>query len=234
MNTKQAAAPTNQAAAASGREAPSGPTQVACVGDSITAGAGIAIAAVFSYPAQLQRALGTGWNVTNFGVNGATLLRSGDIPYQRQDAFAAALRMKPDVVVIMLGTNDSKPKNWRGDDQFVVDYIDLIEKFELLASKIYLCLPAPSVGGGNYAVSPATIVEELPLIRELASSRHLGLVDVHSAFAGKEVLFSDRVHPTREGAGVIARTVYQAVTRHEYSGPATDTFQGILRGMFSR
>jgi len=54
---------------------------VACVGDSITYGSGISDRANDSYPAQLERLLkqyDSRWEVGNFGVSGATLLRNGD------------------------------------------------------------------------------------------------------------------------------------------------------------
>src|SRR4051794_25029443 len=87
-------------------------TKLACVGDSITFGAGIQDRDHDSYPAQLGRMLGEAWDVRNFGVSGATMLKKGDKPYDKQKAYRDALAFKPDVVVIMLGTNDSKPQNW--------------------------------------------------------------------------------------------------------------------------
>src|SRR5271168_4090727 len=86
------------------------PIRVACVGDSITFGAGVTKG--WPYPAQLGRMLGSGYDVRNFGVSGATLLRAGDKPYDKQKAFPAALAFKPDIVILMLGTNDTKPQNW--------------------------------------------------------------------------------------------------------------------------
>ena len=50
------------------------PVRVACVGNSITYGAGIANRQQNSYPAQLQYYLGADYEVRNFGVSGTTLL----------------------------------------------------------------------------------------------------------------------------------------------------------------
>src|SRR3712207_5545352 len=82
--------------------------RVACVGDSITYGAGVSGREKNSYPAVLGQWLGTKWDVRNFGVSGATLLKKGNRPYWKQQKFADALQFKPDVVIIKLGTNDSK------------------------------------------------------------------------------------------------------------------------------
>src|SRR4051812_7771397 len=92
-------------------EKPDGKIKVACVGDSITFGAGIKDRDKNSYPAQLQGLLGSGYEVKNFGVSGATLLKEGDKPYWKEKAFEAAKKFEPNIVIIKLGTNDSKPQN---------------------------------------------------------------------------------------------------------------------------
>lgn len=85
--------------------------RIACVGDSITYGAGIEERAKNSYPAQLQNLLGDRYQVENFGVSGRTLLKQGDKPYWDEPAYQNALKLKPDMVIIKLGTNDVKPLN---------------------------------------------------------------------------------------------------------------------------
>src|SRR5689334_724667 len=82
------------------------PVNVACIGDSITQGSGAAKGQ--SYPSQLQAMLGDQWKVGNFGVSGRTLLKKGDYPYWKENAYQDALKSAPDVVIIMLGTNDTK------------------------------------------------------------------------------------------------------------------------------
>ncbi len=116
------------------------PTHVACVGDSITAGVG-ASSPNTNYPTQLQGLLG---NVTvkNFGHSGATLLSTGDTPYQRTLEYTNATNFVATAgdgavvdVIIMLGTNDSKPNNWNGGDagtradQFATDLAALVDHF---------------------------------------------------------------------------------------------------------
>lgn len=120
--------------------------RVACVGDSITAGVG---AEGKAYPAQLGKMLGRKWEVRNFGISGCTLLNQGDNPYQKQGAFKAALADKPDVVIIMLGTNDTKPQNWKHKDQFAADYKGLIGQFAKLPSK------PPSSSAGRFPYQAA-------------------------------------------------------------------------------
>ena len=86
--------------------------KVACVGNSITYGSGIKDRANHSYPSVLGRLLGSKYEVQNFGFSARTLLNKGDHPYMKETLFQKALNYQPDIVVIKLGTNDSKPINW--------------------------------------------------------------------------------------------------------------------------
>jgi len=188
------------------------PVRLACVGDSITQGAGAAKG--MSYPAQLQELLGGAWLVKNFGVSGRTLMRSGDYPYWREAAFKQAQEFDPDVVVIMLGTNDTKPQNWAHKEEFEKDYRDLVKTFQDLKSKprIFLCRAVPVPGAGNYGINEAGIQEQIPIVDRLSQELKTGMIDMHAALAGKEVLLPDRVHPDTEGAGEMAKAAYQVLT----------------------
>src|SRR2546427_157899 len=95
-----------------------GPIRVACVGDSITYGSGVAGRETNSYPAVLGRCLGPRFEVRNFGVSGATLLKQGDKPYWNLPAFQDVSEFQPNAIVLKLGTNDSKPQNWAHKAEF--------------------------------------------------------------------------------------------------------------------
>jgi lysophospholipase L1-like esterase len=119
--------------------------KIACVGDSITEGAGLGNAAVESYPARLQRLLGTNAIVRNYGVSGRTLLKKGDFPYWKELFFKQSHDWVPDIVIIQLGTNDSKPQNWKYGTNFISDYEELIASYASLTNspKVLVCvLPA--------------------------------------------------------------------------------------------
>ena len=130
-------------------ESKEAPKRIACVGDSITYGAAIKDRAKNCYPAQLGRMLGEKFDVRNFGVNGATMLKKGDKPYWKLKAYADAHDFQPEVVVIKLGTNDSKPHNWKHKEEYVADYVALIESFQKLESKptVWVCYPVPAYPG---------------------------------------------------------------------------------------
>ena len=110
--------------------------RVACVGNSITYGYGIADREHDSYPAQLQALLGEGYEVGNFGRSGATLLYRGHRPYVEMPEFRQAMDFRGDIVVMHLGINDTDPRDWPnyGDD-FVRDYGALIDSFRVANPK---------------------------------------------------------------------------------------------------
>jgi lysophospholipase L1-like esterase/pimeloyl-ACP methyl ester carboxylesterase len=190
------------------------PVRVACVGDSITAGSGTPSPDWHGYPAQLQRLLGDGYVVGNFGVSGSTLLNAGDKPYQQQAAFKKALSSRPDVVVIQLGTNDTKPQNWAHQAQFAADYADLVRQFQALPSnpRIFLSLPPYVAGAGNFGINEPVLLEAIPLIQAVAKETQATVIDVHAAFLNRDDLLPDRVHPNAAGATVLAKTVYTSLT----------------------
>lgn len=196
------------------------PVRVACIGDSITYGAAIEDRDNQSYPAQLQRLLGDGYDVRNFGRNARTLSSKGDYPYMEDEEYASALEFLPDIVVIMLGTNDTKPVNWTGADQYREDYFKMVNSFKELDSHpdIFLCLP-PYVHEDKWGINEKGVVENIiPVVREVARRCWLDVIDVHSATLGRGELYSqDNVHPNPDGAGVIAQTVCSAIRNNGYA-----------------
>lgn len=190
-------------------------TKVACVGDSITAGAGVKDPAK-RYPTQLGVLLGKEYEVKNFGVSGSTMLDQGDKPYKKEKAFTTALEFKPDIVVIKLGTNDSKPQNWARKEGFAASTKSLVEAFQKAnpKAKVYLCTPAPVISSGNFGIREEIVKPEIiPLVKLVAGEMKLEVIDIYSALAGKDALLPDRVHPNDEGATVIAKTVYEALSK---------------------
>lgn len=191
--------------------------RTACVGDSITYGAGIEKGEMNSYPAVLGRLLGPKFDTRNFGVNGATLLKNGDMPFCNQPEFKAVTEFAPHIVILKLGTNDSKPQNWRFKHEFADDLGAMLDHFANLRNrpKIWVCLPVPvyeTVAG----INEATVEDEiLPLIRHVAKERHLSIIDLHTTLARRPEYFPDHVHPNAAGAALIARTIYAALNSND-------------------
>jgi lysophospholipase L1-like esterase len=193
--------------------------KVACVGDSITFG--MLVSRGWTYPDQLQRMLGPDFNVTNFGVNGATLLRNGDRPYNRQPAFQAALASKPDIIILMLGANDAKPLNWGPHQaEFEPDYRWLIAQLQASspAGILFICRPCWVAASGKYGITDPGIEQEIPIIDKIAASLHLTEIDMHAATQGHPEDFVDTVHPNKAGAALLALAAYKAITGEDFQG----------------
>ena len=188
------------------------PIKVACVGASITQGNGTTPG--MSYPSQLQALLGTKWHVQNFGVAGRTMLKKGDHPYWNEQAFQDAQTYQPDVVIILLGSNDTKPHNWVHHDEFPADCRAFVETFLRLASKprVYLCLLPPVPEPGNYGIHEKNLDIENRLIAQVAAEEKIGLIDMHAPLVGHPELEPDHVHPNNAGAAILASTAAGALT----------------------
>lgn len=192
--------------------------RVACVGNSITEGFGLEHPETESYPAVLQRLLGEGYEVRNFGLTAHTLMQKGDLPYMKKQPFKDAQAFLPDIVTIKLGTNDSKPWNWQYRENFKMDLNTMIDTFSAPSSHpiIYLCLPIPSERR-EWGINDSTIVEGIiPRILEVAHERSLPVVDLHTLMLPHYPQdYIDGVHPDKYGAAVIAGGIYQALTGRE-------------------
>lgn len=185
------------------------PIRIACVGNSITYG-GLGAS---SYPQQLGSLLGSRYDVRNFGVGGTTLLKKGDFPYWNESAFVNAKEFNPHIVIIELGTNDSKPQNWIYKDQFFADFVDLVSEFRKVNPKmqIYLCLPPPVFKDG-YGITNSIIHDYiLPLIDSVHKSAKTLLIDNNTPMIGMSDLFPDGIHPNAAGYTIMATTAMNAV-----------------------
>lgn len=193
------------------------PIRVACVGNSITYGAGIKNRDRDSYPAVLGQMLGQNYDVKNFGFSARTLLMKGNLPYMKEKMFQEAMTYNPNIVIIKLGTNDSKPQNWKHRKNFDKDLQTMINAFRELPAqpKIYLCYP-PKVYNLHSDINDSTIVNGvIPIIGRVAEKNKLSIIDLHAATSGLEEHFPDGVHPDPTGANKIAETVYKMITGKE-------------------
>ncbi|MBP3227212.1 MAG: sialate O-acetylesterase [Bacteroidaceae bacterium] len=197
--------------------------RVACVGNSVTAGYGLADPARDSYPAQLQRMLGAGYEVRNFGHSGTTLLRRGHRPYSAQREFREAVDFAADLIVVHLGLNDTDPRNWpHFKEDFIGDYRALIDSLRSRngGARVWVCLLSPVFHAHPRFESGTRDWHEQirQHIRQLAETTPgVGLIDLYTPLHSRPDLFADALHPDAEGAGIIARQVYSALTG-DYGG----------------
>lgn len=198
---------------------------IACVGDSITYGSGVAATrSRDAYPAILNRLLGPKTKVYNYGLRGRTLISTGDQPYIKERSYQQALEKKADIYILMLGTNDSKPYNW--DYQKMKDELPVfVNSFKDLENhpNIFLMQP-PKCFPLNNGKVPYDIQNELvsgsihQLVADTARALEVHLIDLYSLTETHPEWFMDGVHPNREGNKMIAERVFQAIS---YNNPNT-------------
>jgi lysophospholipase L1-like esterase len=203
-----------------------GAVKVACIGNSITDGHGIDMATQFGYPALLQQKLGDGYWVKNFGVSARTMLNKGDFPYMNETAWKDALAFKPDVVIIKLGTNDSKPQNWKNGADFKQDLQQMIKALrpdlaqpvkkkgkkakavQPAKPQIYLCTPIPAFKS-TWNINDSIIQNNIiPIQQEVAREYGLQVIDLHTLFAdGQDMVQPDGIHPNEKGVKRMAEII---------------------------
>ncbi len=194
--------------------------RVACVGDSITE-AGL-IKDNQTYPTQLGKMLGDKYLVKNFGKSGASLLKNAGEAYSKTSEYKESLIFNPDIVLIMLGTNDSKRGIWKHQANFTSDYLALIKIYQELKSKpeLFIVLPPPAFRG-LYGINGKVIAEEIiPLTRAVAKKANLKIIDLNAVLVdkikdpkNKKLLYTDGIHPTKAGATVIAETIAKGMLK---------------------
>lgn len=184
------------------------PVRVACVGDSITFGHGTHPIALHSYPHRLQTLLGQGWKVKNFGVSGSIVQAVGDLPYVSTPEYVDSLAFDPDVLVLMLGTNDSKSHNWTTPDTFRRDYEALIANYLELNPDLQVVLcTCCAVFENDYDIQESRVSISNNLIRTVAEEHGYPLADIHTLTLEHPDWFPDGVHPSNAGAAAIAKAV---------------------------
>ena len=189
--------------------------KVACVGNSITDGHGIDVSDLYGYPARLAKNLGNKYAVKNFGVSGRTLSNSGDYPYQKEEAWKRCLEWQPNVVVVKLGTNDTKTHNWKTAEGDIISSMKtMVDSLRALPTnpRIIIAAPIPSFKNVWDIRDSVTVNAVIPQIQEFVKNENLEYLDLYNAMNSlenlqKEYLLRDGVHPNEKGCQKIAEFV---------------------------
>ncbi len=189
--------------------------KVACIGDSITAGSGASLASKTAYPAVLKTLLGSRYEVKNFGNSGKTLVTAGSSnDYTATGEYASSLAYLPDVVTIMLGTNDSKTSFW---PTYGANYEEelraMVETYRNLESKpLVIIATSPVAYNANWSISQDTIKNEIaPIQRKVAAEMGCPLIEIHNNTYDMSYNFGDGIHPNDAGYAYLAKLFAEGI-----------------------
>ena len=198
---------------------------IVALGDSITFGAGVVkTRASDNWESKLEKLLGGAYQVLNYGVCGATLQNEGDMPYWNmpdklcQGFPEAALALNPEIVILMLGTNDTKPYNWnRGRYEAQLDQrVKEILAVPSVKRLILMCPPFTCPVEGSeivgYDIINETIRDEVnPIVKKCAADNGVECIDLYAVTDGHSEYFDDGVHPNSFGNRVIASAIQKQI-----------------------
>ena len=182
--------------------------RIACVGNSITYGY-LTHSIEETYPYKLQKMLGDSVEVRNFGVPGAAVQFDKFITYSKTDAYSELKLFKPDLIIMKLGTNDSRPDEWTNEEFFYADYLRLVRKMKNISDRVYLCYPIPPCGDKWKQRDGILRKKVMKLIKRVSKEEKLPVIDLYREEMKNSInYFPDGIHPTSNGYDIIAKSIY--------------------------
>ena len=194
-----------------------GNIKIACLGDSITHGFKVSNDDIWT---ALLPKMNSNYQTINYGLVSRTLLSTGDYPYFSEDTINEFWKNKEDIIIIMLGTNDTKDINWNYN-RFEKEYRELINK--LLKNKpnekIYLMIPPQLFIDDIGEDRPNRKNLEngvIPIINKLSKEYdNIEVIDLYRITKDHSELFIDGIHPSEEGHRIIAAEILKVIEREK-------------------
>ena len=201
--------------------------KVACVGDSLTDGylSSGGNKSGTAYPAYLQGLLGDGYEVRNFGKTSMTMMKATDKSYWNTTEYSQSISFAPDIVIIMLGTNDSKPVYWN-EETFRQDAIALKEKYESLESdpRVVFAVSPQCYQTNGTGITRDGVAVMVEAQKKLIAEQGWESIDMYEKTADRQDIYhQDGVHFTDAGYYFIAECMYEVITGEKAPNPSDDS-----------
>lgn len=187
---------------------------IACIGDSITFGAGVRGNREQTWEYYLNELVGNDYQVLNYGISGRTLLSSGDYPYTKERYYKVSQSVQADTYILMLGTNDAKPYNWH-EKRFENEYLFFVRSFVELSHKPRVilmtppqCYPDSATGVVAFDIDAGNIDNHIvSIVKNTAEQLNLEYIDLHEYTQNHPEWFDDGVHPNATGNKMFAELI---------------------------
>jgi acyl-CoA thioesterase I len=167
-------------------------------------------AATTRYPERLQILLGSKYTVINGGYNSTCLLLKGDLPWMPHmpQLFAA----RPDIVIIELGSNDSKANNWVYGSQYGHDFKVYVDTVRTMKNgvRVIMCYTVPSWGDNT---DDTIRRAQIRMIDQYAPGLNVPIIDLFNPMQNMASHFPDRIHGDDVAQDTIARLLYRGLMR---------------------
>ena len=177
------------------------------------------------WPGILRRQLGPGWHVIEEGLPGRTTSRDDPVEGREKNAlryFTATLdsHQPLDMVIIMLGTNDLKPRFAMSAEDIAEGVHNLAEilfensRLRRISPKLLIACPAPALETGPLAIMFAGAAEKSRQLagayRDIARRHGALFLDVGSVIASSSV---DGIHLEKEAHAKLGEAIAKIVQK---------------------
>lgn len=192
--------------------------KIACIGDSITFGAGVNGKMNKTWEHYLEEKLEDDWQVLNYGISGRTLLKGGDYPYTEEKFYSISQGIKADIYILMLGTNDSKPYNWN-EKLFGMELNEMVEEYLKIPNQPKVVLMTPptcfedeKLGKVAFDINNDIIGTEIyRIVKQCGETHRLDVIDLNQYTKSHSEWFVDGVHPNSLGNERIAECIWTMI-----------------------
>jgi acyl-CoA thioesterase I len=194
--------------------------RIAFIGNSITEGYGLLNPTIECYPNQVYLKLKNKYDddilLFNSGISGRTMFKKGDNPIWNDGLFKSCFDWAPNICYIMLGTNDSKSKNWDSCGQsngFMKDYKAMIDTFRYKnPNTLFMVAYPPPAFADLLGIRDSIILNGvIPVVDSIVKYSGAVLVDLYHPLLDSVYLFPDNIHPNAVGAKVIAKIIFDRI-----------------------
>ena len=116
---------------------------------------------------------------------------------------------RPEVIIVKLGTNDSRPDEWVNEDFFYADYLRLVRRMKSISDQVYLCYPILPYGFKWQQRDDILRNKVMKLIKQVSEEEQLPVINLYREEMRDSVnYYPDGIHPTSNGYDIIAKIIY--------------------------